>query len=219
MKIELNKAKFIIAAHKESQWFQDEGLELAFAGRSNSGKSSALNAITERRGLARTSKTPGRTQQIVFFELTETLRLVDLPGYGYAKVPDRVRLHWARVIEKYFLSRKSLNGLILTMDIRHPLKELDRQFIYWCSQVDVSIHILLTKADKLSKSKMYAALRSVNAKLKNYDNISVQAFSSRTGIGLDQAKKRVCDLLTDHKKLVCTCPVCSYSYVRDQWHS
>ena len=197
MTINLNQAKFVIAAHKVSQWVNDEGLEVAFAGRSNSGKSSALNSITGRRGLARTSKTPGRTQQIVFFELDAETRLVDLPGYGYAKVPEKVRLHWSRVMEQYFFTRKSLVGLILTMDIRHPLKELDQQFIYWCSQSAVNIHILLTKADKISKSKRSVALRKVKRQLEDLDHVTFQAYSSRTGIGLDQAKQWICKILSD----------------------
>ncbi len=201
MTIYLNQAKFITAAHKASQWMNDEGLEVAFAGRSNSGKSSALNAITERKGLARTSKTPGRTQQIVFFELNSTTRLVDLPGYGYAKVPAKVRLHWSRVIEQYFVTRKSLIGLILTMDIRHPLKELDQQFIYWCGQSAVSIHILLTKADKISKSQRSVVLRTVKQQLYDYDYVTFQAFSSRTGIGLDEAKQWIHRILSESSRV------------------
>ena len=193
--INLNDAEFIVAAHKPSQWMTDEGFEVAFAGRSNSGKSTALNSVTRRKGLAKTSKTPGRTQQIVFFQIAPDIRLVDLPGYGYAKVPERVRLHWARVIERYLETRVSLRGLVLTMDIRHPLKPLDVQIINWCLQSAVRIHILLTKSDKLSKSKTASILASVKNELNDCADVTLQAFSGTTGLGVTQAQETVCNLL------------------------
>ena len=195
MPINLNKAEFIIAAHKPSQWMEDTGGEVAFAGRSNSGKSSALNAITGHKRLAITSKTPGRTQQIVFFSVTPETRLVDLPGYGYSKVPEKVRRHWARVIEQYFKTRQSLRKLILTMDIRHPLKQLDEQLIDWCMCSSIGIHILLSKADKLSKSRTSAAVSMVEHRLVELKDVSVQAFSSRTGLGVQQAREYVIEEL------------------------
>jgi GTP-binding protein len=193
--INLNDAEFIVAAHKPSQWMTDEGYEVAFAGRSNSGKSTALNSVTRRKGLAKTSKTPGRTQQIVFFQIAPNIRLVDLPGYGYAKVPERVRMHWARVIEQYLETRVSLRGLILTMDIRHPLKPLDVQIINWCHQSAVRVHILLTKSDKLSKSKTAATLASVKNEFNDYKDVTLQAFSGTTGLGVTQAQQIICNLL------------------------
>ncbi len=184
----MNAAAFATAAHLPRQWLPDSGREVAFAGRSNSGKSSALNTITGHRRLAITSKTPGRTQQIVFFSVAPEMRLVDLPGYGYSKVPQKMRVHWARTIERYFASRQSLTGLVHTMDIRHPLKPLDMQLIEWCSDSSVSIHVLLTKCDKLSKSKTASAVAAVRRELSGFQHISVQAFSSLNGTGAEQAR-------------------------------
>lgn len=193
--MDLNRAKFVIAAHKPSQWLSDGGREVAFAGRSNSGKSSALNAITGHRSLAITSKKPGRTQQIIFFEINDTTRLVDLPGYGYSKVPQKMRMHWAKVIGLYFKSRQSLSSVILTMDIRHPMKALDIQLLDLCAQSELKTHILLTKADKLSKSKIASALKSVRFRFQDNDAVTVQAFSSRTKIGVDQARSYISGVL------------------------
>ena len=195
MSINLNQAKFIVAAHKPTQWMPDNGKEVAFAGRSNSGKSSAINAITGRKGLAITSKTPGRTQQIVFFEVMPSVRLVDLPGYGYSKVPKQLRTHWSKVIEQYFATRHSLHALILMMDIRHPLKPTDLQMVYWCQESAVATHILLTKADKLSKSQIAAKIAAVKTECENLNNLSIQAFSARTGLGVPQARQRISELL------------------------
>ena len=195
--INLNAASFATAAHKPSQWLPDSGREVAFAGRSNSGKSSALNTITGHRRLAITSKTPGRTQQIVFFAVAPDMRLVDLPGYGYSKVPQRMRDHWARIIERYFHSRQSLAGLIHTMDIRHPLKPLDMQLIEWCADSSVSIHVLLTKCDKLSKSKTASAVAAVRRELSGFQDVTVQAFSSLKGTGAEQARGCVRRWLSD----------------------
>ncbi len=173
----------------------DSGSEIAFAGRSNSGKSSAINAIVGQRALAVASKTPGRTRQIVFFEIDASRRLVDLPGYGYAKVPADVRSHWARQIERYFTTRESLSGLFLTMDIRHPLKALDQRLIDFSLDVGVGVHILLTKSDKLSKSKSMAAVHSVAHSLQHVPAASVQAFSALTRSGVEQARKKLCAAL------------------------
>lgn len=195
MNINLNQANFIVAAHKPAQWMPDNGKEVAFAGRSNSGKSSAINAITGRKGLAITSKTPGRTQQIVFFEVIPSVRLVDLPGYGYSKVPKQLRTHWSKVIEQYFATRRSLHALILMMDIRHPLKPTDLQMVHWCQESAVATHILLTKADKLSKSQIAGTIAAVKTECENLNNLSIQAFSARSGLGVPQARQRISELL------------------------
>ena len=156
--VNLNSATFVISAHLPKQWPHSEYPEVAFAGRSNVGKSSAINAITNRRGLAKTSKTPGRTQQIVFFELAGGQHLVDLPGYGFAKVPEKVRRHWESSIANYLKNRENLRALILPMDARRPLTPLDQQMLEWCITYELPVHILLTKADKLSNSQARSTL-------------------------------------------------------------
>ena len=162
------------------------GIEVAFAGRSNAGKSSVINAITNRNRLAFVSKTPGRTQQINFFRLDLNLFLVDLPGYGYAKVPSSVQLHWQALLSDYLQTRIALRGLVLIMDIRHPLKPLDVQMIEWFSQTGKDIHVLLTKADKLSKLQAKKKLSDVSISLKElYPNVTIQLFSSLTPLGVD----------------------------------
>jgi GTP-binding protein len=158
-------------------------------GRSNVGKSSAINTITNRRSLARTSKTPGRTRQIVFFRLDDDCRLVDLPGYGYAKVPESLRRHWGQMIERFLHTRMSLRGLILLMDIRHPLTVLDRQMLEWSESADLAVHVLLTKSDKLSRSKAQQSLREVKMRLSGLCNeVSVQLFSSANRTGCLEAR-------------------------------
>ncbi len=182
----LRAANFTMAAAEAKQLLKDQGLEVAFAGRSNAGKSSAINAITARSSLARTSKTPGRTQQIIFFELDETRRLVDLPGYGFAKVPNRIKKHWRTLMSGYFTDRSSLQGLILLMDIRHPLRDEDIQMIDWCVDTQTPMHILLTKSDKLSKGAGANQLQKINKELNTlgYEGASMQLFSAlkKTGI-------------------------------------
>lgn len=163
------------------------GIEIAFAGRSNAGKSSAINTITNKHRLAFVSKTPGRTQQINFFRTDQHLHLVDLPGYGYAKVPETIRHHWQNLLSEYLMTRAVLKGLILIMDIRHPLKPLDLQMLDWFVPTNKDVHILLTKADKLSKLQAKAALIEVSNSLKKtYPRVSVQLFSSLTPIGIDE---------------------------------
>lgn len=181
-------ASFIASAHTPSQWLPDFGAEVAFAGRSNVGKSSAINTITAHNGLARTSKTPGRTQQIVFFALTESRRLVDLPGYGFANVPLKLRKHWGETIEQYLSTRESLRGLVVPMDIRRPLMPLDQQLVGWCQDAGLNYHILLTKADKLSKSKANQALDKLKRDLADCEYMSVQLFSAPNKTGVDQAR-------------------------------
>jgi GTP-binding protein len=182
-------AQFLTSANHIKQLTEDKGYEVAFAGRSNSGKSSAINVLTNQKGLARTSKTPGRTQLINFFELDAERRLVDLPGYGFAKVPLAVKLHWQKVLERYLNERQCLKGLILLMDIRHPLTEFDVQMLEWSQHIGLPVHILLTKSDKLGINKAKNSLQQVKSKLKTLDNVSIQLFSAlkRTGIAELQA--------------------------------
>lgn len=185
--LDFRLAKFRLAAHEQHQWPPDQGAEVAFAGRSNVGKSSAINVITQRQGLARTSKTPGRTQQIVFFDLDTRRRLVDLPGYGYAKVPDSVRLHWRRTISDFLIERQSLRGLMLPMDARRPLMPLDVTMLEWCAQAELPTHILLTKADKLSRSAANIALQKLHRQI-NTDLVTVQLFSATKKTGVNDAR-------------------------------
>ncbi len=182
-------AEYVINAHRLAQLPADEGIEVAFAGRSNSGKSSAINALTEQKGLARTSKTPGRTQQIVIFGIQPGRRIADLPGYGYAKVPARLRAHWKTVLQRYFESRESLRGVVLLMDIRHPLRPFDVQMINWCDHRLLACHVVLTKADKLKRGPAQATLLQVSAALPA--SASVQTFSSTKGDGKPELISRL----------------------------
>lgn len=184
------KATFIKSAALVSQLPADEGYEVAFAGRSNAGKSSALNCLTSIRQLARTSKTPGRTQLINLFALDETRRLVDLPGYGYAKVAIKIKQDWQKNLGHYLEARQCLRGLVLLMDCRHPLKELDQMMINWALAKQIPVHILLTKADKISRSDVKNTVLNVKKHYQLYDElVSVQAFSSLK-------KEGVSDLIT-----------------------
>jgi GTP-binding protein len=182
------QARFLISAAKVDQCPPDEGLEVAFAGRSNAGKSSALNTLTHA-SLARTSKTPGRTQLLNFFELDQDRRLVDLPGYGYAKVPIPLKLHWQKHLEAYLGSRESLCGLMLMMDIRHPLTEFDRMMLDWTKASHMPMHILLTKSDKLTFGAAKTALLQVQREIRQYwgDGVSIQLFSAPKRVGVDDA--------------------------------
>ena len=196
----LQRAQFALAAHRISQLPADTGAEVAFAGRSNAGKSSALNALTGQKSLARTSKTPGRTQQMVVFALPadaggEPLRLVDLPGYGYAKVPEELRAHWRHEIDAYLQQRASLRGVVLIADIRHPLKAFDRQMLDFCFTSGLPCHLLLTKADKLSRNQAAQALAAVRKSFPDGLHATLQAFSTPAGTGVDAARARVVELL------------------------
>ncbi len=193
----LQGAQFVLAAHRISQLPADQGAEVAFAGRSNAGKSSALNALTNHKGLARTSKTPGRTQQMVAFSLPEPgLRLIDLPGYGYAKVPLEMREHWKLEIDAYLHQRQSLRGLVLIVDIRHPLKEFDRQMLEFCFATQLPCHLLLTKADKLSRNQAIQALATLRKQFAAEGlHATAQIFSSSAGTGVDEAREAVMRLL------------------------
>lgn len=180
------------SATQLSQLPEDTGFEVAFAGRSNAGKSSAINTITGIRSLARTSKTPGRTQMINFFHFDDQRALVDLPGYGYAKVPEKMKQKWQQTLAKYLETRQSLRGLMMMMDVRHPLKEFDLQMLSWANQADLSVHILLTKADKLKNSAAKQSLLKVVAELKKHDlKASVQLFSSLNKSGRDIAVQKL----------------------------
>lgn len=165
----------------------DTGLEVAFAGRSNAGKSSALNTITGQRALARISKAPGRTREINFFHVDEGRRLVDLPGYGYAKVSKSMKGGWQKSIDRYLETRHSLCGVILLMDVRHPLKEHDQQVLAWCAAARLPTHVLLTKADKLKRGPASAALLKTKKLLAGiHPDASIQLFSSHTRLGVDE---------------------------------
>jgi GTP-binding protein len=177
-------ARYVLSAHQLVQLPTDQGIEVAIAGRSNAGKSSAINTLTDQKSLARTSKTPGRTQQIVIFELDAQRRIADLPGYGYAKVPAKLKAHWRHVMEGYFQSRKSLHGVVLVMDIRHPMREFDQQMLGWCSTAGIPCHILLTKADKLKRGPAQSTLLKLRRDLPA--NASIQVFSARDKTGLDE---------------------------------
>ena len=178
------KAQFVTSAPTLKQCPPDNAREVAFAGRSNAGKSSALNALTGSSKLARTSKTPGRTQLINFFAIEENRYLVDLPGYGYAKVPEAMKIKWQKHLDDYLTNRESLAGVVLLMDIRHPMKEFDRMILQWSIQSHMPLHILLTKADKLKSGVGKQALNKLRNEVKEHDHVSVQLFSSlkKTGV-------------------------------------
>lgn len=187
-----NNAKYAISAAKVNQCPADTGFEVAFAGRSNAGKSSAINTLTRQPRLARTSKTPGRTQLLNFFNLTEQQRLVDLPGYGYAKVPEKVKLDWEKQIMAYFIERQSLQGLVLVMDSRRPLTPFDSNMVQWCQQQQLPLHLLLTKADKLKKGPANATLLQVEKAIADCSSpISVQLFSSLKRQGIDLLENKL----------------------------
>lgn len=194
-------ARFLMGAQHGSPLPPDQGFEVAFVGRSNSGKSSSINAIVGRRALARTSKTPGRTQQINFFDLGEERRLVDLPGYGYAEVPGRLRREWQPLIEGYLEQRRSLCGLILTADCRRILDDLDRMILAWCRPRHMPVHILLTKSDKLSRGAGHRALQAWQRDVRgDGTDVTLQLFSSLTRDGLEDAREKVLDWLNFRQK-------------------
>jgi GTP-binding protein len=180
------EAEFLLSAWQPNQFPPDTGAEVAFVGRSNSGKSSALNAITGRRDLARTSKTPGRTQLINFFALKAGQRLADLPGYGYAKVPAEMQRHWRELMSRYVESRESLTGLMIVMDARRPLTDFDLQMLDWTRTQSLTTHLLLTKADKLSRSEAMRTLQQVQARTAG--SATAQLFSAVTKTGVDEAR-------------------------------
>jgi GTP-binding protein len=191
-------ARFVLSAPELRQLPPDTGAEIAFAGRSNAGKSSALNMICDQTGLARTSKTPGRTQHFVVFEIEPAKRLVDLPGYGYAKVPQAMRDHWRKTIDAYMRERESLRAAVLIIDSRHPLKDFDRQMLTYCRDIELSCHMLLTKADKMSRSEGERTLAAVRKECKAEGwPATAQLFSSLAKTGLDEARSTLAKLLAD----------------------
>lgn len=186
--INLSVAKFQTSAPDIKRLPDDSGIEVAFAGRSNAGKSSALNTLTRQKSLARTSKTPGRTQLINVFSLDDSRRLIDLPGYGYAKVPIEMKKKWQKALGEYLQLRDSLRGLVVLMDIRHPLKDLDRDLIEWAVDSELPVLVLLTKSDKLSQGKAKSEVLQVKKKCAEIgNNIEVFAFSSLKRAGVEQA--------------------------------
>jgi GTP-binding protein len=182
------KLRFMTSAAEAHQLAPDTGREVAFAGRSNSGKSTAVNAITQRSGLARVSRTPGRTQLINFFELAPEKRLVDLPGYGFAKVPERVRLHWLELMEHYINTRESLVGLMLIVDSRRGLGAQDVAMLEWILARDRRAHVLLTKADKLNRRESQQVLRETVAAGADAA-VSAQLFSAHKNQGIEEARE------------------------------
>ena len=196
--VNFREACFIQSASEIENAPPDQGWEVAFAGRSNSGKSSAINALTGNRKLARTSRTPGRTQLINFFALSASQRLVDLPGYGFAKVPLAVKKKWNQQLERYLQYRESLRGLVMLMDIRHPLTDPDKQMLGWAVAASMPVHILLTKADKLKRGPAQNTLLSVRGELAaRAELVSVQCFSSLKRQGVDELGKQINRWLTD----------------------
>jgi len=186
-------ARYLMGAAKLNQLPPDEGVEVAFAGRSNAGKSTALNAITDQKSLAKTSKTPGRTQLINLFRLDDESRITDLPGYGFAKVSKSVKEQWQKTLSTYLQKRNCLQALIIFMDIRHPLKETDKQMIQWAVSAQLPVHVVLSKADKLKSGARKTALMNANKHLARIsDSITSQVFSATSKIGLDE--------LIDHLK-------------------
>ncbi len=180
------QTKFIQSASKVTEAPKDHGKEIAFAGRSNAGKSSAINTVTRQKSLARISKTPGRTQLLNFFEVDEQRKFVDLPGYGYAKVPLDVKKKWHKMMEDYLHKRNALCGIVLVMDIRHPLTEFDLQMIEWCEHTQLPLHILLTKADKLNHGAAKNSLFKVQKELSEINvSVTLQLFSSLKKVGID----------------------------------
>ncbi len=170
----------------------DSGVEVAFAGRSNAGKSSALNTLTNQKSLARTSKTPGRTQLINLFEVADGYRLVDLPGYGYAEVPEEMKLKWQRALAEYLQKRDSLKGLVILMDIRHPMKDLDQQMVQWAVNSHIPVLVLLTKADKLASGARKKQLNLVREHSQSFEgDVQVEMFSSLKKIGVDKLKNKL----------------------------
>ena len=183
------QVRFVTSADAPRQFAADDGVEVAIAGRSNAGKSSAINAITQRKGLARTSKTPGATRLVNFFELEPGRRLVDLPGYGFAAVPGDMRQHWGKLIGSYFERRRSLRGAVVVMDVRHPLMEHDCDMLELARTRGAPVHILLTKADKLGRGAAGQALAGVRREVGR--GVTVQLFSALAGTGVEEARRAI----------------------------
>jgi len=187
-----HQTHFVLSAPDIRHLPADMGLEVAFAGRSNAGKSSALNTLTNQKSLARISKTPGRTQLINLFEVAPGKRLVDLPGYGYAEVPEEMKIKWQRALGEYLEKRLCLKGLVVLMDIRHPLKDLDQQMIHWAVESGIEVLVLLTKADKLASGARKAQVNMVREAVLAFNgDIQVEAFSSLKKLGVDKLREKL----------------------------
>ena len=198
MKNIFTRAQFLTSAFKVSQLPEDTGLEIAIAGRSNAGKSTTLNTLVGNKKLAKVSKTPGRTQLLNCFDLGDGKRMVDLPGYGFAKVPKKVKAHWQHEINLYLQQRKSLIGVVIVMDIRHPMKEFDQQFLHWADQSGLYSHILLNKSDKFKSGKRKAALMSVTKQMKQLSRTStIQTFSGLKKEGIEELSKTLMSWYND----------------------
>lgn len=192
--IHFNKAAFTTSAPSIRQCPPEHGVEVAFAGRSNAGKSSAINTLTHNKKLARTSKTPGRTQLINFFGLSDNQRIVDLPGYGFAKVPKGMKDEWQRNLSEYLRERECLQGLVLMMDIRHPLQKYDTMMLNWALEAGMPVHILLTKSDKLKRGPAQSTLLKLRKHIKDIghaDLATAQTFSSLNREGVDELKAKL----------------------------
>ncbi|OEE37193.1 YihA family ribosome biogenesis GTP-binding protein [Vibrio genomosp. F10 str. ZF-129] len=192
VKIHYQNTHFITSAPDIRHLPEDEGIEIAFAGRSNAGKSSSLNRLTNQRGLAKTSKTPGRTQLINLFEVDEGCHIVDLPGYGFAQVPLKLKEKWQKSLGEYLQKRESLKGLVVLMDIRHPMKDLDQQLIFWAVESGIPVQVLLTKADKLKSGARNAQVLKIRESSIGFGgDVAVDAFSSLKGIGVDILRSKL----------------------------
>lgn len=185
-------AEFLLSVANLPQLPPDQGIEVAIVGRSNAGKSSVLNQLTQNKTLARVSKTPGRTQHINLFALDSKRRIADLPGYGFAKVPLKMKINWQTTMSEYLTTRECLKGLILVMDIRHPLKDTDQQFLMWCNACSLPVHVLLNKCDKLPTGAMKKTLLEVSRELEVFENpVSTQLFSALKGTGIKELKEEL----------------------------
>lgn len=192
IKLNYHKTHFLTSAPDIRHLPEDSGVEIAFAGRSNAGKSTALNALTNQKNLARTSKTPGRTQLINLFEVEPNCKLVDLPGYGYAAVPEQMKLQWQRSLGEYLQKRECLRGVVILMDIRHPLKDLDQQMIEWAVESDIQVLVLLTKADKLASGARKAQVNMVREAVLAFNgDVQVEPFSSLKKSGVDKLRQKL----------------------------
>nr|WP_216607953.1 MULTISPECIES: ribosome biogenesis GTP-binding protein YihA/YsxC [Vibrio] len=192
VKIHYQNTHFITSAPDIRHMPEDEGIEVAFAGRSNAGKSSSLNRLTNQRSLAKTSKTPGRTQLINLFKVTDGCHIVDLPGYGFAQVPLEMKKKWQKSLGEYLQKRQSLKGLVVLMDIRHPMKDLDQQLIFWAVDSGIPVQVLLTKADKLKSGARKAQVLKIKKDSAGFGgDVSVAAFSSLKGIGVDVLRNKL----------------------------
>lgn len=186
--LDLRQAVYLSGHPRVESCPPDRGTEVAFAGRSNVGKSSLINALCERRALARTSAAPGRTRLLHFFAVNDACRLVDLPGYGFARASKAERAGWQRMAEGYLRGRRSLVRLMLLMDVRHPLRDSDRQLLEWCGSANLPVHVLLNKADKLSRSRAQRTLADLRQALQDEGETPISLVSARTGLGLEAVR-------------------------------